>query len=75
MEISEGGMLLNPSGGLVVDQELDLCFSLPDRPQALMTHARVVRKVPPDGIGLMFLAVNPQDKEAIQEYIARCVED
>lgn len=75
VEISEGGMLLNPSGGLVVDQELDLCFSLPDRLQALKTHARVVRKVPPDGIGLMFLAVNPQDKEAIQEYIAACVED
>lgn len=75
VDISEGGMLLNPSGGLSVDQELDLSFSLPDHPQTLKVHARVVRNVPPDGIGLMFLSLDSREKEALQGYITACTED
>ena len=75
VDIGEGGISLNPSGGLAVGQELDLCFSLPDHPQTLKTHARVVRNVPPDGIGLMFLSLDAREKEALQRYITECLED
>jgi CheY-like chemotaxis protein len=75
LDIGESGMLLSPSGGLVLFEELDLCFSLPDHREALKMHARVVREVPPDGIGLMFLSGSQEDKRAIQEYIAGFFED
>jgi CheY-like chemotaxis protein len=75
VDISEGGILLNPSGGLAVGQELDLSFSLPDHPQTLKTHARVVRNVPPDGIGLMFLSLDAREKEALQRYITARTEN
>jgi CheY-like chemotaxis protein len=75
VDIGEGGMLLSPSGGVAVGQELDLSFSLPDYPQALKVHARVVREVPPRGIGLMFLSLDAREKEALQKYIAACTGD
>ena len=74
VDIGEGGISLNPSGGLAVGQELDLSFSLPDDPQTLKAHARVVRNVPPDGVGLMFLSLDAREKEALQAYITACTE-
>jgi serine/threonine protein kinase/CheY-like chemotaxis protein len=76
LDIGEDGIWLNPSGGLTLGQELDLSFSLPDHPQGLKFHARVVRKVPPDGVGLMFLSLDAREKEALQRYIiTACTED
>jgi CheY-like chemotaxis protein len=75
MDIGEGGISLKHSAGLAVGQELDLSFSLPDHPQTLKAHARVVRNVPPDGIGLMFLSLDAPEKEALQQYVAACAEN
>jgi CheY-like chemotaxis protein len=75
VDVSEGGISLNPSGGVAVGHELDLSFSLPDYPQTLKVHALVVRDVPPRGIGLMFLSLGAQEKEALQRYITARTED
>jgi CheY-like chemotaxis protein len=75
LDISEGGILLSPSGGLAVGQELDLSFLLPDYPQPLKARARVVRCAPPRGVGLMFLSLDAREKEALRSYVAACTGD
>jgi CheY-like chemotaxis protein len=74
-DISEGGMRLSPLGGLDVGQGVSLVFALPDISQKLSVDAKVVRKVPDDGIGLKFVALPPREKASIQQYISACVRD
>lgn len=75
MDISEGGMLLDLSGGLGVGHDLTLRFSLPDTPKQLKVEARVVRNVPPHGMGVMFLTLSAGDKEAVLRYIMARTEE
>jgi len=75
VDISEEGISLSPSGRLAVGQELDLFFALPTSAQKMSLHARVVRQVPPAGIGLVFLKPSDHDRNAIQEYITARTQD
>lgn len=75
LNISEGGMLLEPSGGAVLGQELDLRFLLPEGRAALNARAQAVRQETPDRIGVKFTGLSPEDREALRRYIAGNVKE
>jgi len=69
LNISEGGMLLEPSGGLGIGQEISMNFSLPEVPASLKPRARVIRKEPLDSVVVEFINLMPADRKAIRRYI------
>jgi CheY-like chemotaxis protein len=75
VNIGEGGMLLETSGGLQEGQEVELRFSLPEMQAGLNPRARVVRKEPSDRIAVQFTQLAPEERKAIQAYIAGIVKD
>jgi len=75
LNIGEGGMLLEQSGGLEVGQEVELRLSIPQRQDLLNPRARVVRKEPSDRIAVQFTELSPEDHRAIQDYIGGAVKD
>jgi hypothetical protein len=75
LDISEDGMLLGPSGGLDVDQELELEFEVPTGNSPVKTRAKVLRREKPDNIAVQFLALPLKDVEAIKRYIRVRVRD
>jgi CheY-like chemotaxis protein len=74
VNISEGGMMLSPSGGLALGQELDVEFHLPNVSPIIKTRAQVVREIPPSGIGIHFLNLNDRDERDLQGYISARLE-
>jgi CheY-like chemotaxis protein len=73
--ISEGGILVENSGGLEIGQEVQLSFSVPQVPATVNVHGKVVRKEGSDRIAIQFVAVSPEDQKVIREYIAGLVRD
>ena len=73
LDISEGGMALIQAGNMDVGDEVSLEFQLPAVPETMSLLAQVVRKMPPDGIGVMFVEVAPATQKAIQQFIMRQV--
>jgi len=84
VNLGETGMLLEPSGGLDVGQEVALEFLLPQvsepreaaagkpaRPEAgpRKVRAKVIRKDAPDRIAVEFASLSAEDGEAIQRFI------
>ena len=69
LNISETGMLLEPSRGLEVGQEIDLAFHLPGLPQPLKLRAKVVRKEPSDRIAVEFVNMALEEKASIRHHI------
>ncbi len=70
INVSEGGMLLETSGGLECGQQLELRFSVPSSPSLLNPRATVVRREPPDRMAVQFADLSFEDRKAIQGYIA-----
>lgn len=70
LNVCEGGMLLDTSGGLEVDRQVELLFSLPPTPGQLNPHAQVVRREAPDRMAVKFVNLSPENRQAIQAYIA-----
>lgn len=70
LNISEGGMLLEASGGLEAGREIELRFTVPSSPGVLNPRAKVVRREPPDRMGVQFEELSFEDRRAIQGYIA-----
>jgi c-di-GMP-binding flagellar brake protein YcgR len=70
VNIGEGGMLLESSGGLEVGQETELRFSLPSLSGSLNPKAKVVRREAPDRMAVQFLELSSEERKAIQTYIA-----
>jgi len=70
LDLSLGGMALMQAKGVKVGQRLDLEFTLPDSTDLLKPGATVVRQMPPDGIGVSFVDVRPEDLRALQNYIS-----
>ncbi len=75
LNISKAGMLLTPSGGLDAGQEVDLQFMMPGTSKPLNLRAKVVRKAPPDYIGVQFTRLTIENREAIERYIEVRVEE
>ncbi|HEV2350216.1 MAG TPA: response regulator [Terriglobia bacterium] len=73
LDISEGGMGLGEAPRLGVGHNLDLDFSLLATPSPLKLHARVVREMPPNGLGVEFVDLSPADRMAIQRYITGAI--
>lgn len=67
--ISESGISLESSGGAGDGQELDLEFVMPDSAQPMKVRGRVVRRAPPDLIGVEFVSLETKCREAIQRYV------
>jgi CheY-like chemotaxis protein len=70
LNISEGGMLLDASGGLEAGQQVELLFSLPPTPGQLNPHAQVIRREPPDRMAVKFVGLSAESREAVQAYIS-----
>jgi CheY-like chemotaxis protein len=68
--ISECGMLLESLVGLEPGQEIDSQFMLPLGQVPLKPRAKIVRKEPPDRVGVVFLGLTPQDQEAVRKFIS-----
>jgi two-component system, chemotaxis family, chemotaxis protein CheY len=70
LNISEGGMLLEASGGLEVGRGVELRFSVPSSPGILNPRATVIWREPPDHMAVQFVDLNFEERKAIQGYIA-----
>lgn len=70
VNISEGGMLLEASGGALVGDELNLEFALAPSTRSVKARVKAVRKEAPDRMATLFLNLEAQDRQAIQDYIS-----
>jgi CheY-like chemotaxis protein len=75
LNIGEGGMLLEPSGGLDIGDEIRMTFSMPRVDKPLRPRARIVRKELPDRIGIEFVEVSLRERDAIDSYITGLFKD
>lgn len=73
LTISEGGMSLSPSGGLDENNELEVSFAMPGTSKPVRARGRVVRKEPPDQIGVAFILLAAEGLEAIRRYVEGAV--
>ncbi|HLY59198.1 MAG TPA: response regulator [Terriglobia bacterium] len=69
LNIGEGGMLLNPDGGVEVGQRIKMDFALPEGAQITNVHALVVRKDQGGSAGIEFVALPLENLEAIRNFI------
>jgi CheY-like chemotaxis protein len=74
MNISETGMLLQSSHDVAVGQEVSLEFKIAEARASLNVRARVVRKQG-TGMGTEFIALAPEDQNAIQLYVMGHLEE
>ncbi len=75
VNISEGGILLESSGGLSTGDEITLRLSIPEFASLLNPRAEVTRREPPDQIALHFIELSREDRQAIRNYIAGRVKE
>lgn len=73
LTISEGGILLESSGGLEVGQELEMEFTVPETRELLTVRGKVIHRELPDRIAVLFLDLTEDGRAAIQRYIAGVV--
>ena len=69
LNISESGILLQPSGNVEAGQEVELKFEIEDVKASLNVRARVVRVEGSERAGMEFVALKPEDRNAIQLYV------
>lgn len=69
LNISEGGMLMEPSGGVAVGEGISLRLTVPKIQKAVKPRARHIRREEPDRMAAQFQAFAPEDRDAIRAYI------
>jgi CheY-like chemotaxis protein len=69
INISETGMLLENSGGLIIGDELSLEFPFPGARDPVKLRAKIVRKDSEDRIGVQFTVLMPEHLQTIQNYV------
>jgi CheY-like chemotaxis protein len=69
MNISESGMLLQPSVDAEVGQEVTLEFKIAEVRTSLNVLARIARKEGTERVGMAFIGLAPEDLNAIQLYV------
>jgi CheY-like chemotaxis protein len=67
--ISESGMLLQPSLDVDVGQEVSLEFKIAEVRASLNVVARIVRKEGAERVGMEFIGLAPEDQNVIQLYV------
>ena len=66
MDISERGMLMRPSGGLLEGQAIRIRFTLPDRTEVRNARASVSRNEPQDCVAVLFISVHLNAQELFE---------
>jgi len=69
MNISQSGMLLQPSVDVEVGQEVSLDFKITEVRASLNVRARIVRKEGTLRVAIEFIGLAPEDQNAIQLYV------
>lgn len=69
MNISESGMLLQPSLDMEVGQEVSLEFKIAEIRASMNVRARIVRKEGNERVAVEFVGLAPEDRNAIQVYV------
>jgi hypothetical protein len=69
MNISESGMLLQPSLDVEIGEEVSLEFKIAEVNALLNVRARIVRKEGMERVGMEFIGLAPEDINAIQLYV------
>jgi CheY-like chemotaxis protein len=69
MNISETGMLLQSSHNVEVGQEVSLGFKIAEVGISLNVSARIVRREGTERMGIEFIGLMPEEKNAIQLYV------
>ena len=69
MNISETGVLLQSPHDVEVGQEVSLEFKIAEVRASLKVRARVVRKQGTESLGMDFVGLAPEDRNAIQLYV------
>jgi hypothetical protein len=69
VNLSEGGILMEPSGGVGIGEGLTLMFTLPKVHKKVKPRARNIRKEEPDRMAAQFQTFMPEDQGAIRAYI------
>jgi CheY-like chemotaxis protein len=69
LNISESGILLQPSVDIDVGQEVALEFKIPEVGASLSVIARIARKDGTERVGMEFVALAPEEQNAIQLYV------
>jgi CheY-like chemotaxis protein len=75
LNISESGMLLQPSVNVDVGQEVALEFKIAEARASLNVVARIVRKEGAERVGMEFVGLAPEDHNAIQLYVMGHLKD
>jgi CheY-like chemotaxis protein len=75
LNISESGMLLQPSVDLEVGQEVGLEFKIAEVRASLSVLARIIRKEGAERLGVEFIGLAPEDHNAIQLYVMGRLKD
>ena len=75
INLSEGGMLLEPSGTMELDQEFDLEFAVPHGPKPIRARARALRKEPSDRLAVEFVSLDIEDRLALRHHLNGCADD
>jgi CheY-like chemotaxis protein len=69
LNISESGLLLQPSVEVAVGQEVALAFKIAEVRASLNVVARIVRTEGTERVGMEFIGLAPEDLNAIQLYV------
>lgn len=69
LDISQGGMLLEASGGLAPGETVEAQFSLPGVREPLKMAAKVARRNLPDGVALEFLKPEKLERAVLQLFV------
>lgn len=71
--ISEGGISFGPSGGLAVEQQVEVEFAIPGAPKPVRVRGHVVRVEMTDRVAVAFTELSDADRKAIRGYVGERV--
>lgn len=69
LNISESGVLLQPGIDAEVGEEVSLKFNIAEVRASLNVHVRIIRKDGTERVGMEFVGLLPEDRNAIQLYV------
>lgn len=75
LNISESGMLLQPTVDIKVGQEVGLEFKIAEVRASLNVRARIARKEGAERVGVEFIGLAPENHNAIQLYVLGRLKD
>ncbi len=71
VNLSVGGVLVLTTNTLEANEEIVLNFHLPPKGRRIQTRARVTRVEEGESMGLEFVSIKDEDRNAIREYVQK----